>query len=82
MMLQHEVIGVSKTPYVAGGSEQLHRRLAGLHGHGRVGVHEVVVDGAHPLVEDHDRRLGHDHLPQSEVDPLPLHRVRDILFLC
>ena len=79
MMLQNEVIGVS---YVAGGSEQLHRRLAGLHGHGRVGVHEVVVDGADHLVEDHDWRLGYDHLPQSEVDSLPLYRVRDILFLC
>ena len=82
LKLVNEVIAVSNTPYVAGGSEQLHRRLAGLHGHGRVGVHEVVVDGAYHLIEDHDRRLGHDHLPQPEVDPLPLYRVRDILLLC
>ena len=69
-------------PYIARSSEQLHRRLAGLHGHGRVGIHEVVVDGAHHLVEDHDWRLGYDHFPQSEVDPLPLHRVGDIFLLC
>ena len=69
-------------PYHASSSEQLHGRLSGLHGHGRVGVHKVVVDGAAHLVEDHDGRLGHDHLPQSEVDPLPLHRVRDIFLLC
>ena len=68
--------------YRASSSEQLHRRLAGLHGHGRVGVHEVVVDGAHHLVEDHDWRLGYDYLPQPEVDPLPLHRVGNIFLLC
>ena len=53
-----------------------------MHRHGRVGVHKVVVDGTHHLVEDHDRGLGHDDLTESEIDPLPLHRVGDIFLLC
>ena len=46
--------------------------------HWRV-VDELVVDGAHELVEHHDGRLRHDELAQPEVGPLLLDRVRNRL---